>query len=165
LSLNAALLIWSEAQTKADAVQRRAFTRPSTIIPLEASKGIGLWCVDVILGILRGSVTWWRGSILVDIGSRDAHLDAHLCEPYTFNHWICIYCGALFPRDPICYKCYEDPAMKEHTCDFDEALVEGICGGPATDPNEGVCQVPSGDLREAIWTPDSSGFHPGVGAG
>jgi hypothetical protein len=129
--------------------------------PLDESKGIVSWCANVILRAWRGSVTWWRGSILVDIGSRDAHL----CEPYTFNHWICIYCGALFPRDPICYKCYEDPAMKEHTCDFDEALVEGICGGPATDPSEGVCQVPSRDLREAIWTPDSSGFHPGVAAG
>jgi hypothetical protein len=160
LSLNAALLITPEAQTKADAVQRRANLDPSTV-RLDGSKGIVRWCVDAITGVLRGSATWWRGSILVDIGSRDAHL----CEPYTFNHWICIYCGALFPRDPICYKCYEDPAMKEHTCDFDEALVEGICGGPATDPNEGVCQVPSGDLREAIWTPDSSGFHPGVGAG
>jgi hypothetical protein len=53
--------------------------------------------------------------------------------------------------------------MKEHTCDFDEALVEGICGGPATDPTEGVCQIPNRDLRETGG--ETVGIYPGMGFG
>lgn len=50
--------------------------------------------------------------------------------------------------------------MREHTCDFDEALVEGYCPG-SPDPN--VHEISDKDLRESFL--ENDGITPGIGFG
>jgi len=53
--------------------------------------------------------------------------------------------------------------MRRHQCDFDEAIIEGVCGGIASYPDNdyGVCETPVRDMREA----ESCGITPGMGSG
>lgn len=78
---------------------------------------------------------------------------------------MCIYCGKLFKREPICFKCYEDPEMRDHTCDFDECIIEGDCGGSSVYPDDDpkLRKVPNSDLREQFRQYD--GIAPGIGSG
>ena len=115
------------------------------------------WFVRIITGIRTGCTTWFGVSTLADMTM--VRNDVHVCEPYSYNEWICIYCGGRYERKPICPKCYEDPELKEHECEFGEALVEGFC--PWAAPKNHVHDVTEQELRIDFI---DNGHAPGIPA-